>query len=138
MHMMFLVHIWIFNKKKRWRKEKVVFFFIKSWTFSKKKRCLPTYEYEPISWFFERHLTSNLYYFQLFRCCTNPLRGCAGGRIGTRFLSPRGTCPLNGVNPAGTLGYRNGTESFFGLNEGASVGCAGCINKQPTCPADET
>ena len=22
--------------------------------------------------------------------------------------------------------------------EGASVGCAGCINSQPTCPADET
>jgi hypothetical protein len=42
-------------------------------------------------------------------------RGCAGGRIGTRFLHPRGTSPLKGVNPAGTLGYRNGTKSFFGL-----------------------
>jgi hypothetical protein len=40
-------------------------------------------------------------------------RGCAGGRIDTRFLRPRGTCPLKGANPAGTPGYRNG--SFFGL-----------------------
>jgi hypothetical protein len=38
---------------------------------------------------------------------------CAGGRIDTRFLRPRGTSPLKGVNPAGTPGYRNGTESFF-------------------------
>jgi hypothetical protein len=44
-----------------------------------------------------------------------PHRGCAGGRIGTWFLRPRGTSPLKGVNPAGTPGYRNGTESFFGL-----------------------
>ena len=28
-----------------------------------------------------------------------PPRGCAGGRIGTRFLHPRGTSPLKGVNP---------------------------------------
>ena len=41
-----------------------------------------------------------------------PPRGCAGGRIGIRFLRPS---PLKGVNPAGTPGYRNGTESFFGL-----------------------
>ena len=66
-----------------------------------------------------------------------PHRGCAGGRIGNRFLRPRGTSPLKGVNPAGTPGYRNGTESFFGL-KGASVGCAGCKNSQPTRPADET
>ena len=26
-------------------------------------------------------------------------RGCAGGRIGTRFLRPRGTGPLKGANP---------------------------------------
>jgi hypothetical protein len=26
-------------------------------------------------------------------------RGCAGGIIGTRFLRPRGTSPLKGVNP---------------------------------------
>ena len=44
-----------------------------------------------------------------------PPRGYAGGRIGTRFLRPRGTSPLKGVNPAGTPGYRKGTESFFGL-----------------------
>jgi hypothetical protein len=45
-----------------------------------------------------------------------PPRECAEGRIGTRFLRPRGTSPLQkGVNPAGTPGYRNGTESFFGL-----------------------
>jgi hypothetical protein len=48
-------------------------------------------------------------------------RGCAGGRIGTRFLRPRGTSPLKGVNPAGTPGYRNGTESFFGLKGRLSV-----------------
>jgi hypothetical protein len=49
------------------------------------------------------------------------VRGCAGGRIGTRFLRPRGTSPLKGVNPAGTPGYRNGTESFFGLKGHPSV-----------------
>ena len=52
-----------------------------------------------------------------------PHRGCAGGRIGTRFLRPRGTSPLKGVNPAGTPGYRNGTEIL--RLEGESVGCAG-------------
>jgi hypothetical protein len=52
---------------------------------------------------------------------TPPPRGCAGGRIGTRFLRPRGTSPLKGVNPAGTLGYRNGTKSFFGLKGRPSV-----------------
>ena len=50
-----------------------------------------------------------------------PPRGCAGDRIGTRFLRPRGTSPLKGVNPAGTPGYRNGTESFFGLKGRPSV-----------------
>ena len=50
-----------------------------------------------------------------------PHRGCAGGRIGTRFLRPRGTSPLKGVNPAGTPGYINGTESFFGLKGRPSV-----------------
>jgi len=49
-----------------------------------------------------------------------PPRGCAGGRIGTRFLRPRGTSSLKGANPAGTLGYRNGTESF-GLKGHPSV-----------------
>ena len=62
-----------------------------------------------------------------------PPRGCAGGRIGTRFLRPRGTSPLKGVNPAGTPGYVNGAESFFGLK-----GCAGCINLQSTSSSDET
>ena len=28
-----------------------------------------------------------------------PPRGCAGGRIGTKFLRPRGTSPLKGDNP---------------------------------------
>jgi hypothetical protein len=37
------------------------------------------------------------------------------------FLRPRGTSPLKGVNPAGTPGYRNGTESFFGLKGRPSV-----------------
>jgi len=30
---------------------------------------------------------------------SNKMRGCAGGRIGTRFLRPRGTSPLKGANP---------------------------------------
>jgi hypothetical protein len=47
--------------------------------------------------------------------------GSARGRIGTRFLRPRGTSPLRGANPAGTPGYRNGTESFFGLKGHRSV-----------------
>ena len=63
-----------------------------------------------------------------------PPRGCAGG---TRFLRPRGTSPLKGANLTGDPGYRNGTESFFGL-KGASVGCVGCINSQLTRPSDET
>ena len=50
-----------------------------------------------------------------------PPRGCAGDRIGTMFLRPRGTSPLKGDNPAGTPGYRNGTESFFGLKGRPSV-----------------
>ena len=47
--------------------------------------------------------------------------GCAGGRIGTMFLRPRGTSPLKVVNPVGTPGYRNWTESFFGLKGRPSV-----------------
>ena len=50
-----------------------------------------------------------------------PHRGCSGDRIGTRFLRPRGTSPLKGVNPTGTPGYRNETESFFGLKGCPSV-----------------
>ena len=50
-----------------------------------------------------------------------PPGGCAEGRIGTRFLRPRGTSPLRGVNPAGTPGYRNGIESFVGLKGRPSV-----------------
>ena len=30
-----------------------------------------------------------------------PPRGCAGGRIGTRFLRPSGTSPKKGGNPGG-------------------------------------
>ena len=30
--------------------------------------------------------------------------GCAGCRIGTRFLRPRGTSPLKGVQPRGNPG----------------------------------
>ena len=41
--------------------------------------------------------------------------GVPEGIIGTRILRPRGTSLLKGANPAGTPGYRNGTESFFGL-----------------------
>ena len=61
------------------------------------------------------------YLFNVSFICTTPLIECAGGRIGTRFLRPRGTSPLKGVNPVGTLGYRNGTESFFGLKGCLSV-----------------
>ena len=61
----------------------------------------------------------------------HPHRGCAGGRIGTRFLRPRGTSPLKGVNPAGTPGYRNGTESFFGLKRRPSVVRDVEIHNQP-------
>ena len=60
-----------------------------------------------------------------------------GGRIGTRFLHPRGTNPLKLVNPVGTPMDRNRTQGLLRL-EGASVGCAGCINSQPTHPSDET
>jgi hypothetical protein len=42
--------------------------------------------------------------------CTAPSK-----RTGTRTLHLRGTSPLKGVNPTGTPGYRNGTESFFAL-----------------------
>ena len=52
---------------------------------------------------------------QLFEVEGSISRRCARGRIGTRFLRPRGTSSLKGANPAGTPGYRNGTESFFGL-----------------------
>ena len=50
-----------------------------------------------------------------------PPRGCAGSRIDTRFLRPRCTTPLKGVSPTGTPEYRNGTESFFGLQGRPSV-----------------
>ena len=56
-----------------------------------------------------------------------PHRGCAGGRIGTRFLRPRGTSPLKGETP----GYRNGTESFFGLKGRPSVVGDVEIHNQP-------
>jgi hypothetical protein len=50
-----------------------------------------------------------------------PPRGCVESRIDTMCLRPRGTSPLKGVNPAGTPGFRNGTESFFGLTGRPSV-----------------
>ena len=39
------------------------------------------------------------FYFKSHIIVYPPPRGCAGGRIGTRFLRPRGTSPLKGVNP---------------------------------------
>ena len=65
-------------------------------------------------------------YFMFYLVKVSPIarvtsRGCAGGRIGTRFLRPRGTSSLKGANPAGTPGYRNGTESFYGLKGHLSV-----------------
>ena len=67
-----------------------------------------------------KNLHSFKYLFHVLLIKVSPIarvtsRGCAGGRIGTRFLRPRGTISLKGVNPAGTSGFRNGTESFFGL-----------------------
>ena len=51
----------------------------------------------------------------------------ARGRIGTRFLRPRGTSPLKGGQPRGIeMGLR------------ASSAWRGCKNSQPTRPADET
>ena len=50
-----------------------------------------------------------------------PPRGCAGGRIVTRFIRPRDTSPLKGAHPEGTPTYSNGIESFFGLKGRASV-----------------
>jgi hypothetical protein len=50
---------------------------------------------------------------------------------GTRFLRPRGTSPLKGVNPAGTPGNRNGTEGFFGLKGRSSVVRDVEIHNQP-------
>jgi hypothetical protein len=57
----------------------------------------------------------------IFRWFVPLLEGVPWIRIGTRFLRPRGTSPLKGVNPAETPGYRNGTESFFGLKGRPSV-----------------
>ena len=59
-------------------------------------------------------------YFMFYLVKVSPIgritsRGCAGGRIGTIFLRPRGTSSLKGANPAETPGSRNGTESFLGL-----------------------
>ena len=52
------------------------------------------------------------YLFNVSFICTPPSQRVCRGRKGTKFLHPRGTSPLKGVNPAGTPGYRNGTESF--------------------------
>ena len=65
-------------------------------------------------------------YFMFYLVKVSPIArvtsgGCAGGRISTRFLRPRGTRSLKGVNPAETPVYRNGTESFFGLKGHPSV-----------------
>ena len=55
------------------------------------------------------------YLFNVSFICTPPPpppRGCAGGRIGTSFLRPRGTSPLKRVNPAETPGYKMGPRAF--------------------------
>ena len=64
------------------------------------------------------------------------MEGVGGGRIGTRFLRPRGTSPLKGGQPCGNPGVYKWDRELLRL-EGASVGCAGCKNSQPTHPADE-
>ena len=65
-----------------------------------------------------------------------PPRGCAGGRIGTRFLRPRGTSPLKGVN-SWKPGAMKWDRELLRL-EGSFVGCSGCINSQPSRSSDET
>jgi hypothetical protein len=60
-----------------------------------------------------------------------PSQRVCQGKIGTRFLHPRSTSPLKGVNSAGTPGYRNGTESFFGLKGSPSVVRDVYIHNQP-------
>ena len=52
-------------------------------------------------------------------------------RLGTRTLLPRGTSHLKGVNPTKTPGYRNGTETFFGLKGRPSVVRDVLIHNQP-------
>ena len=53
-----------------------------------------------------------MYGFYLFNVSFiwyNPLhRGCAGGRIGTRLLRPRGTSPLKGSTPREPRGIEMG------------------------------
>jgi hypothetical protein len=51
------------------------------------------------------HIFSQEFFFLYFYIltgfiliCLPPPRGCAGGGIGTRFLRPRGSSPLKGVN----------------------------------------
>ena len=51
--------------------------------------------------------------------------------IMAKFFQPTDTSPLIGVNPAGTPGYRNGTESFFGLKGRPSVVRDVEIHNQP-------
>ena len=58
--------------------------------------------------------------------CTAPSQ-----RIGTRTLRPRCTSHLKGVNPTRTPGYRNGTETFFGLKGRPSVVRDVKIHNQP-------
>ena len=41
------------------------------------------------------------------------------------------------LQPRGKPGVSKWDRALFRL-EGASVGCAGCINSQPTRPSDET
>ena len=65
-----------------------------------------------------------------------PPRGCADGRIGTRFLRPRGTSPLKGITPGNPGTYKWDRELL--RLEGAPVDCAGCINSQPSRSSDET
>ena len=75
--------------------------------------AMPPFDVQCLTFIVSKRVASN-------SICPPP-RGCAGGRIGTRFLRPKGTSPLKRVNPVGTPGYRNGTESFFCLKGRPSV-----------------
>jgi hypothetical protein len=72
-------------------------------------------------------------YLSLNGNTTDVTSGAPSKRIGTKTLRPRGTSPLKGVNPTATPGYRNGTETFFGLKGRPSVVRDVLLHNQPSC-----
>jgi hypothetical protein len=55
--------------------------------------------------------TGPRFYLRLWSNWYPPHRECAGGRIGTRFLRPRGTSPLKGVTPREPRGIEIGPRA---------------------------